>query len=270
MRIPLVREAVREDGRILLLPVDSVWPNPYQPRRIFSDEALFELSQSIRQLGLLQPITVRQVGIHAYELIAGERRLRAAKLAGLREIPAQVIKAYEGESALMALVENLQRENLSYMEEALGYQSLIQEHNLTQEEVARQVGKSQSTVANKLRILRLPKAVKDELNASGLSERHARALLRLPDEESQLSALRKAVKGHLTVQKLEALVEDELQEKIPAKPKRRIFMVYKDHRLFVNTMKNAVREMNAQGIRAEYSQKRLDDQLEIKVIIPLV
>ncbi|MBC8532057.1 ParB/RepB/Spo0J family partition protein [Gehongia tenuis] len=270
MRIPLVREAVKEDGRILLLPVDSVWPNPYQPRRTFSDEALFELSQSIRQLGLLQPITVRQVGIHAYELIAGERRLRAAKLAGLREIPAQVIKAYEGESALMALVENLQRENLSYMEEALGYQSLIKEHNLTQEEVARQVGKSQSTVANKLRILRLPKAVKDELNASGLSERHARALLRLPDEESQLSALRKAVKGHLTVQKLEALVEDELQEKTPAKPKRRIFMVYKDHRLFVNTMKNAVREMNAQGIRAEYSQKRLDDQLEIKVIIPLM
>ena len=171
-----LRMREREVARI---PIEAIRPNPYQPRCVFAQEALEELCASIKQYGLLQPISVRKAGNDAYELIAGERRLRACRMAGMTAIDAIVFSAYEQDSAVIAMMENLQRENLHYMEEAEGYQNLIRDHGLSQDELARRLGKNQSTIANKMRILKLPLTVKRMLLQYNLTERHARALLRL-------------------------------------------------------------------------------------------
>ena len=164
------------------IPVNCILPNPYQPRKVFPDESLQDLCESIRQVGLIQPISVRKLGGPYYELIAGERRLRACRMAGIRRIDAIVLPANDQDSAMVALVENLQRENLSFFEEAEGYYNLINEHGFTQEELARRMGKTQSAVANKLRLLKISPAIRRRLAESTLSERHARALLRIHDE----------------------------------------------------------------------------------------
>ncbi|UZQ83009.1 ParB/RepB/Spo0J family partition protein [Thermoanaerobacter sp. RKWS2] len=170
---------------ISYLPIDSIRPSPYQPRKTFDIKNLQELSESIKVYGVLQPITVRMVGNNSYELVAGERRLKASKLAGLTEIPAIIVNAQDEDAAVLALIENLQREDLNFIEEAEGYYNLINDHHLTQEQLAKMLGKSQSTIANKLRILKLSKEIKEKLLENDLTERHARALLRLPDEELQ-------------------------------------------------------------------------------------
>ena len=182
-----------ETGRVVFLPVRSIRPNPAQPRKIFREEALDELADSIRQHGILQPLSVRRVG-NNYELISGERRLRAAELAGVTDVPCILMSMDDKASGFAALVENLQRQDLDFIEEALGIRRLVQEHEMSQEQAARLLGKSQSAVANKLRILRHSDTVLNTLRESGLTERHARALLKLRTEEETLAAISQIAK----------------------------------------------------------------------------
>ena len=220
------------------IPVDKVIPNPYQPRKVFSDSALEELSKSIQEYGVLQPITVRQKD-NGYELVAGERRLRAAKLAKLETIPAIINNMSDQHSAVLALLENLQREDLNFIEESLGYENLIKEHNFTQQQLAEKLGKNQSTIANKLRILKLPDTVKQYLVENGLTERHARALLKLPNEELMMDIVQKVVKLELTVKKTEKLINDTIEslkaEQEPEKKQNIKFSM--SMKLYVNTLK---------------------------------
>jgi len=201
--------------RIEHLALADIRPNPHQPRRYMDEAALGELAASITQHGLLQPIFVRSNGAF-YELVAGERRLRAARLAGLTHIPALVKETGEQASAVLALVENLQREDLHFLEEAEGYLNLAQEHSLTQEEIAGRVGKSQSGVANKMRLMRLGRALRAELAQAGLTERHARALLRLPEELMQRKALGHIIHRQLNVRQAEDLIDGMLQKRAQA------------------------------------------------------
>lgn len=227
-----------------------------------------ELAESIKEYGVLQPISVRKNGTDFYELIAGERRLRASQLAGLNDIPAIIVDISDAQSALMALIENLQREDLNFFEEAEGYYSLIKDHGLTQEELASKLGKKQSTIANKLRILKLPDEAKKMVKENGLTERHARALLKLPDEKCQIKVLNEVVKRNLNVKATEDLIERELF-KINAENKQKNKKVkYKwtiNPRVITNTLKQI---MDKNGINAEYSHREKEDYLEIIVKIP--
>ena len=194
------RLSVLESGRVLYLPAARIRPNPLQPRKHFDAGALQELAESIRQYGVLQPLTVRRLA-GGYELVAGERRLRAARLAGLSEVPCLLADVDEESSGMLALVENLQRRDLDYIEEAEGLQKLMQQYHLSQEQAARRIGKSQSAVANKLRILRHPPSVLQALREHQLTERHARALLKLPDEAERLRVIALIVQNEWTVAK---------------------------------------------------------------------
>ncbi|MGI5883462.1 MAG: nucleoid occlusion protein [Candidatus Spyradocola sp.] len=260
----------REVARI---PIDAIRPNPYQPRRVFAQEALEELCASIKQYGLLQPISVRKTGNETYELIAGERRLRACRMAGLKWIDAIVFSAYEQDSAVIAMMENLQRENLHYMEEAEGYQNLIRDHGLSQDELARRLGKNQSTIANKMRILKLPLTVKRMLLQYNLTERHARALLRLHDEEMQIKIVNLIVQQNLNVKATEDLVERTIsrmygiEEEEPTKTNK-ISGFVRDTRLFVNSIKTIVRQMSDAGLAPKFDSSENDGGLEIRVWIP--
>lgn len=254
------------------ISVNNIRPNPYQPRKVFDKLMLDELASSIKEFGIMQPISVRKINDEFYELIAGERRLRATKLAGLTEIPAIIIEVNDKDSAVIALIENLQRENLNYIEEAEGYYNLINDYDLTQEEVAKQVGKSQSTIANKLRILKLSTEVKKVLLDNSLSERHARALLKLPNEELQLSILNKIIEQSLNVKKTEELIERTLNrifEQENKKDKPVIKRYLKDIRIFTNTIKQAVDMMESSGIEVDYKVKEVDDSYEISIVIPM-
>lgn len=193
-------------ARVRYIPVGEIRPNPHQPRRHFAEDGLRELADSIRAYGILQPLTVRKMQ-QGYELVAGERRLRAARFAGLREVPCLVAQVGEEDSALLALIENLQRRDLDCWEEADAIARLIREYGLSQEAAAEKIGKSQSGVANKLRLLRLTESVRQLLRESGLTERHARALLRLTDEEDQRRVIRAAVEGGWNVARTEEYVE---------------------------------------------------------------
>jgi ParB family chromosome partitioning protein len=266
--------------RIENIPVHMIKPNPYQPRKSFSMHSLDELAQSIRQYGVIQPITVRSSPQGGYELIAGERRLRAVKLAGLDYVPAIIVDVYEQDSAIMAMIENLQRENLHYLEEAKGYVSLISDHGFTQEELALKLGKSQSTIANKLRILRLSNEIKEVLIRENLTERHARALLKLPDDELRMKAVRQVVENKMNVRDTEAVIDnlieelrgfeekdDKVEYKVVSKQKM-IFKRTKDVRIFINTIRNAVNMLKNYGLAVQYSQFDKGDLIEITVRIP--
>ncbi len=205
-------EKKSEEKKITMISIDLIRPNPYQPRRKFDNSTMDELCRSIQQYGVIQPINVRKVNNTHYELVAGERRLRAAAMAGHKEVPAIIVDIGEDDSAIMALIENLQREDLGYLEEAEGYRNLIKEHGLTQEELAQKIGKSQSTIANKIRILRLSPMVKKILSDNGLTERHARALLKIDDEQIQLKVLQKVCDRGLNVRKTEELVQKALDK----------------------------------------------------------
>ncbi len=260
-----------EFQKIENIPVQMIKPNPYQPRKSFSRQSLEELAESIKEYGLIQPITVRKTGANGYELIAGERRLRATKLANLDYIPAIIVSADERDSAVLAMIENLQRENLHYIEEAEGYASLIEDHGFTQEELARKLGKNQSTIANKLRILKLPKEVKELLIKHKLTERHARALLRLPDKEMQLKVIDKVVEKGLNVKETEDLISniiEKIQDENMKKSKKKMIRSYKDFRLFVNTIKNAVAMLKDYGVTPALKEIDRDDCIEIIVTIP--
>lgn len=253
------------DKTIIRVPLESIRPNPYQPRRLFDQDALNSLAQSIREVGLLQPITLRRAGGGLYEIIAGERRFRACKLAGITHIDAIVQSAREQESAICALVENLQREDLSYFEEAEAYQALMREHGLTQDELATRLSRNQSTIANKLRLLKLSARVRSRLCDCGLTERHARALLRLHDEDSQLTALDRISKRQLNVKKTEELIEQMLAT--PAKSAH-VTLRIRDPRLYINAMRKIVEQMTETGFQPVWKQERFDDRIEVTLTIP--
>ena len=254
--------------------IDSIRPNPYQPRKQFSKGALEELCESIQQYGVIQPINVRKIASNKYELVAGERRLRAAVMAGLKEIPAIVININDNDSAVLALIENLQREDLNYLEEAEGYNNLINEHGFTQEELARKIGKSQSTVANKIRLLRLPPLVKKILSDNNLTERHARALLKLPDEQLQLKVLRIVCEKGLNVKKTEELIEKVIDKYLghgKDKPaEKKLTKTIKDIRIFVNTIRQAIELMKKSGVHAKAAQFDRGEYIEFIVRVPKV
>jgi ParB family chromosome partitioning protein len=262
-----------DNSIILKIPIDAIRPNPYQPRKEFDMASLDELAQSIKQYGLLQPITVRRMGTSSYELIAGERRLRACKMINLTEIPAIVLDALEEDSAMLAMIENLQRENLNFIEEAEGYYSLLKDHNMTQEELAARIGKNQSTIANKLRLLKLPVEVKRMIVENNLTERHARALLRLPDPDLQIDALKQVIDKGLNVKKTEELVDRMVDKLCQPQPqnislhKGRMIRAYKDIRLFINSLKQLIGNISDSGLNVTYDQQEKDDVVEITICI---
>lgn len=252
------------------IPVENIKPNPYQPRKYFSKRSLEELGQSIKAYGIIQPLSVRKISDESYELVAGERRLRASKLVGLKEVPTIIINMRDQDSAAIALIENLQRENLNFLEEAEGYYNLINDHGFTQHELAEKIGKSQSTVANKLRILKLPDDIKKLLVENNLTERHGRALLKLPDEETQREVLEKVIKTDKTVKQTEDFISDMLiaMTKEDDPDNRQNIKSLINFRIYINTLKNAYNAIKESGVNAVYDQKDMGDYIEVSVKIP--
>lgn len=267
MEITAMLKTPNKKGKFTEIPIERISTNPYQPRKTFHYDSLIELRDSIMQYGLIQPITVRKGTYSQYELIAGERRLKACKLAGMKTIPAIIINADNYKSASLALIENLQRENLNFFEEAEGYSNLISDFSITQEELASRIGKTQATIANKIRILKLSPVIKKIIKTNNLTERHARALLRLPDEETQLKALKYIAEKHLNVTQSDEYINYLLQPRatnVPKKPLR----VFKDIRVFTNTIKQAIEMMNQSGIKAYSEKDENEDYIEYRVRIP--
>lgn len=260
-----------ENKKVMEIPIDNIVPNPYQPRRVFSQSALEELSESIKVYGILQPITVRIKNNDEYELIAGERRLRASKLAGLDTIPVIINNMSDESSAVLALLENLQREDLNFIEEAMGYENLIKEYGFTQQQLAEKLGKNQSTIANKIRILRLPTDIKIKLVENSLTERHARALLKLPSEELMREVLDKVIKTDLNVKKTEKLIADILENlKQPkgSEDKKQTVKGIMGMRIYLNTIKQAYEAITNTGLEAKYKEVDKGDHIEVVVKIP--
>ncbi len=253
---------------VIYIPIEQIYPNPFQPRRFFDLKALNELSDSIKSVGVLQPISVRTGYDGGYELIAGERRLRASKLAGLLQIPAIIYDVSDAQSAVIAILENLQRADLSYMEEAEGYQKLIVYHRMTQEEVAEKVGKNQSTIANKLRLLKLPASVKHLLSEKHLTERHARALLKLSNEAEQLNVIDQIVKNNLNVSQTEDLICMLLEgETLKRKKKKHFFAGFKSVQIVVNTIRQSIGMIKDAGMDATLKERIYDDYAEYTIRI---
>ena len=261
----LPKKGLFDSGRVLFLPVDAIVPNPNQPRSIFTKPELEELADSIRSLGVLQPLTVRRRD-GQWELVAGERRLRAAKLAGLEQVPCLSVQVDSQSSSLLALVENLQRRDLDFLEEAQALRRLIDTYHLSQEEAARRLGKSQSAIANKLRLLKLSPDVLSLLRQHGATERHARALLRLEHPQQQLEIAERIAAQSLTVAQTEALVESLLSQD-PAPRKRPTFIV-KDVRLFLNTISRGLELMRSAGVNAQCKRQDSEDEILLTIQIP--
>ncbi len=253
--------------RVQYIPLGRIRPNPQQPRRSFDEEGLAELAASIRSCGILQPLTVRRAG-EGYELVAGERRLRAARIAGLREVPCLVAQVGEEDSALLALMENLQRRDLDCWEEAQAIARLISRYGLSQEEAARRLGRTQPTVANKLRLLRLPEDVRALLRENGLTERHARALLRLQDPEVQRRAAGDMVRRGMNVAQAEAYVEKLLQSDQVTPPRGRSTYIIKDVRLFLNSVDRGLHLMRQAGVDAGWNRQDTDREILLTIRIP--
>ena len=254
----------KSHGRVWNIPTADIRPNPSQPRREFPLAGLVELAQSISENGILQPLTVSmEAGVPT--LVAGERRLRAARIAGLQTVPCILVEVEDRRRQALTLIENLQREDMNCFEVAEGIRHLIESHELTQCEAAHQLGMSQSAVANKLRLLRLPEEERAEMVAAGLSERHARALLRVTDGERRRLALTRIIGGKLTVAATERMVEEMLAEAVrrrPAKP------LVRDVRVFFNTVNHALDIMRRGGIPAEGHRRDGEDYIEYVVRIP--
>ena len=257
---------------IRYIPVGSIKPNPYQPRKDFNKKSLEELSQSIKSFGLIQPISVRKLQNENYELVAGERRLRASELAELEEIPAIIVEYRDNESAMIALIENLQREDLNFIEEAEGYNNLIVDHGFTQQHLAGKMGKSQSTIANKLRLLKLPEDIKRDLLEHNLTERHGRALLKLSDNKLKRQVLNNVIKKELNVSKTEDLVNDILDNLITenenTKEEKRNIKGLISTRIYLNTIKKAYTAIKESGVEAQYLEKDKGEYVEVTIQIP--
>lgn len=255
--------------RIIEIPLERIQPNPAQPRQTFSQKELDSLSQSIRENGLLQPILVRQKN-GGYELIAGERRLRACRIAGLRTVPCIIHDCDTRNAAIYAMLENLQRQDLQLFEEAEGLQKLIAQWGITQEEAAKRLGKSQSAIANKMRLLKLNETERQKITEASLSGRHARALIRISDEPLRMQVLEEVIAKGLNVSQTDHLVEKRLEEREKAQVQRNQHktFIWKDYRIFLNTVHNAVQTMVASGIEAVTDQKETEDFYELVVRIP--
>ena len=261
----------REERSLRRIRVSDIARNPNQPRKYFDPEAIAQLAESIRQYGVLNPLTVRRSPSGGYELVAGERRLRAARVAGLNEVPCLVIAADNEDSSAIALVENLQRRDLDFFEEAYGFKRLIDQYGRTQEEAARKVGKTQSAVANKLRLLRLSQKNMELIRSANLTERHARCLLRLDSEEERINATNYIIEHDLNVSRSEQYIEELLKEReteLPAQQERKVVRLIKDVRFFLNTLNRAVGVMVDSGIGATVQQQDSEDGLTLTIVIP--
>jgi ParB family chromosome partitioning protein len=260
---------LKNENRVIDIPIIKIRPNKAQPRKHFNEKELFALSQSILENGILQPLTVRRITSSEFEVIAGERRLRASANAGLSKVPCIIIKCSDKESAVYALLENLQRADLNIFEEARGISKLIRRYGLTQEEAAQKLGKTQSTIANKLRLLRLSSEEQEWITNAGLSERHARALLRLDDEQLRREALSKIISDNLNTTQTDTLVSIMLNSCPQPEKKQGISKaVIKDVRIFVNTINKAIDTMRLAGIDAQSNKKDTDNFIEYTIKIP--
>lgn len=261
---------IKTQLEIVNIPINSIKPNPYQPRRDFNKQSLEELSKSIKSFGVLQPISVRKLRNENYELIAGERRLRASEIAKLDEIPAIIFQYRDNESAMIALIENLQREDLNFIEEAEGFNNLILDHGFTQAELAEKIGKSQSTIANKIRLLKLPEDIQRNLVEEGLSERHGRALLKLPDDELRRETLGKVLKNSLNVSKTEDLVNEILNDLVveDKDEKKQNIKSMISTRIYLNTIKKAYTAIKDSGVDAKYEERDMGKFVEVNIKIP--
>ncbi len=258
---------------ITYLSVNEIKVNPNQPRKFFSLEAISELSNSIKEHGILVPLSIRYTS-GAYELIAGERRLRASKMAGLEYIPCIIVEADNEQSHVLAIIENLQRENLNFIEEAIAYQSLIKDYGYTQEFLAKKICKNQSTIANKLRLLKLEDSIKTTLLENNLTERHARALLKLPDTSSRFEILKKVITNNLNVSKTENLIEDYINKsrqnkKDPKNKNLQIKLKMKDIKLFINQIKQSMELLQKSGISSNYNVEQNGSKYKVVVEIDL-
>ncbi|MFJ7920955.1 nucleoid occlusion protein [Lysinibacillus fusiformis] len=268
-------EAVQTAEEVIKLPIDEIVPNRFQPRTIFDDEKIEELSRTIHTHGVIQPIVVRKTSENQYEIIAGERRYRAMKKLQWTEVPAIVRNLTDKETASIALIENLQREELTAIEEAVAYQKLLELHELTQEALAQRLGKGQSTVANKLRLLRLPDEVQQAILQRKISERHARALIAIKDQPLQLEILQQTVDNDWNVRQLEEQIQailhpvtDEQEESVPkkARPKRKA--ISKDVRIALNTIKQSLTMVTKSGITVNTEEEDTEEYYQITVKIP--
>ena len=253
-------------GQIILIPQEDIYPNPNQPRSRFDFDELEGLAQSIRQNGIIQPIAVRVNASGNYELISGERRLRASRLVGISLIPCIIMEASDEKSALFALIENMQRSDLGFFEEASAIEKLIVDFNMSRDDVCRKLGKAAPTISNKLRLLKLPEDVRLKITQEGLTERHARALLRLPTRAQLDRALSIISDKRLNVAESEKLIDQMLSaDKSSKKPTVKLF---KDVRIFVNTLNHAVDTMRRAGIEADSAKSETDEYIEYIVRIP--
>ncbi len=251
--------------KVVKVAVDQIFPNPYQPRKNFDEEALRDLSASIAQFGVLQPLLVAPADNGRYMLIAGERRLRASKMAKLQEVPVIISEYTSQQIAEIALIENLQREDLHFLEEAEGYEQLMEEFHLTQEAMAARVGKKQSTIANKLRLLRLSDRIRKILVEGGLTERHARALLKLDDEEKQVQVLTVVIDNGYSVRQTESYIEKLLEDKKQEKKKRMV--IVNDVRIYLNSIKQVVSAIKDVGIPVAMEQTVEGDDVIVSLRI---
>lgn len=251
--------------QIQFIPHDLIKPNPQQPRVRFDYNELEGLACSIRANGLLQPINVRALENNEFELISGERRLRAARMIGMTKIPCILMNASDQQSALFAIIENVQREDLDFFEEAVAIERLMTEYGLSQDEIAEKLGKAPSTLSNKLRLLRLPEEIRDRISYASLSERHARALLTLPDNNTRKRVLDLVIERHLTVAETERLIQDvHRRRKGTKKPQTK---AYKDMRIFLNTLNHAVDSIRKAGIEADTAKSETDTYFEYVIRI---
>ncbi|MBS5794205.1 MAG: ParB/RepB/Spo0J family partition protein [Lachnospirales bacterium] len=252
---------------IIYLDVEKIYPNPYQHRKIFEEDSIDELSSSIIQYGVIEPILVRELKGSFYELISGERRLKACRKIGIEKIPAIISNINKKDSTCMTLIENVQRERLNFIEEAEGFQTLMVDFGYTQEEIAKIIGKKQSTISNKLRLLKLKKEIKNTIIQNRLTERHARALLKLDNEKTQIEVLEKILKFDLNVQKTEELVENTIK-RLNGKSliqEKKIKGYIGDLRIFTNTVKGAIDVMKESGVNTNYSIIKSKNGYEINI-----
>ena len=267
--LSFTRDKEKEENKIVQIPVDSIIPNPHQPRTEFDHSDISSLAESICQNGILQPLSVRKIA-GGYELIAGERRLRAAKVSGLKYVPCIILDITERTSAILALVENIQRQDLSFFDEANAIEKLISYYGMTQEDAAVKLGKAQSTIANKLRILKLSDEEKELILKFNLTERHARSLLRLANKEDRLEILARVIKNNLNVEKTEQAIDEYLGKVKEKESYKKRSIVFRNVKLFVNTINKAVETMKAAGIPADSEKIQREDCIEYRVKIPLM
>jgi len=268
----IVEEANNNIEEVVQVAIEKIVPNRYQPRTVFDDSKIEELARTIHTHGVIQPIVIRKMEDDKYEIIAGERRFRAMTKLEWKEVPAIVRNLSDKETASIALIENLQREELTAIEEAVAYQKLLKLHDLTQEALAQRLGKGQSTVANKLRLLKLPEVIQQAIMNKQLSERHARALMQLKDEKLQIQLMNEAIDQHLNVKQLEDKVSiltnppEQEEKKTNSKPKRKA--VSKDVRIALNTIKHSLSMVTKSGIDIKTEEEDMDDFYQITVRIP--